>query len=272
MTPPRLVILYGIGGLSDVGRHAIRAALDAGVEHIRVLTQHPELLELPNWKCSCPQPHTFSAEERKRLQVIPVKSWNEDGTVQGSDDDAAPPLTSHFADATAVISCLGNRQPGWSEPELKQGWVSHDGNALVLRAMQQYGIRRVVVMTSVGIHEDYPPMEFFAPGRWILSAMFAIPGVSRQAYLDLTRMETLYQKSDETKIDYLLVRPVGLGDEVVPVGTWQLQKKKGVDVVGTNMAKLDCARFMVEQALQPTLHRTAVVIGNVVPEEKEGSK
>lgn len=79
---PRLVILYGIGGLSDVGRHAVRAALDAGVSHIKVLTQHPELLELPYWKCSCPEPHTFTDEERQRFQVVKVDTWPNNTTAR----------------------------------------------------------------------------------------------------------------------------------------------------------------------------------------------
>ena len=118
-------------------------------------------------------------------------------------------------------------------------------------------------------------MEFFAPAKYILSAMFVIPGVARKAYQDLTMSENLFTKKSSThddntaaEMDYLLVRPVGLGDEVVPVGTWQLQREKGVDQVGGNMAKMDCARFMVQEALNPTLHRTAVVIGSTVPSEE----
>jgi hypothetical protein len=55
MMSSRLVILYGIGGLSDVGRHALQAALERSeVLHVKVLTQHPELLEESNWNCGCP--------------------------------------------------------------------------------------------------------------------------------------------------------------------------------------------------------------------------
>lgn len=263
---PLLVILYGIGGLSDVGRHAVRAALDAGVPHICVLTQHPELLELPNWKCGCPVPHSFTEEERQRFQVIPVDSWEQENN-NDKNDDSSSSLTRHFAHATAVISCCGNRQPGLSEPELKQGWVAHEANQLVLRAMMQHKIRRVVCMSSVGVNEDWPPMESFALGKWILSALFVIPGLARRAYQDLTATENLYKESAADEVDYLLVRPVGLGDDHVPTGTWQLQKKKGVDQIGLDMAKMDCARFMVQEALQPALHRQAVVIGSVISED-----
>jgi hypothetical protein len=62
-------------------------------------------------------------------------------------------------------------------------------------------------------------------------------------------MERTYRN---TPLDYLFVRPVGLGEEVLPTGHWAVQRKKHVDAVGGNMSKLDCARFMAQEALQPT--------------------
>ena len=55
---------------------------------------------------------------------------------------------------------------------------------------------------------------------------------------------------------------MGVGEDVVPRGEWRVQKEKHKDKsVGVNMAKLDCARFMVEEALNPTRSKTAVVVG-----------
>ena len=104
-------------------------------------------------------------------------------------------------------------------------------------------------------------MEFFLPAKIILGALLVIPGLARTAYRDLTKADELFRASKKN-VDYLLVRPVGLGEDVEPVGTWKIQKEKYKDEVGGNMAKLDCARFMVEEALHPTFHRTAVVIGS----------
>jgi len=56
-----------------------------------------------------------------------------------------------------------------------------------------------------------------------------------------------------------------LGEDVVPVGKWFLQKEKHKDSVGIDLAKLDCARFMVQEALNPTLHKEAVVVGSEPP-------
>jgi hypothetical protein len=47
-------------------------------------------------------------------------------------------------------------------------------------------------------------------------------------------------------------------------GQWHLEKmlhkKKFKDKVGINMAKLDCTRFMFQEAIEPTKHHTADVI------------
>lgn len=91
-------------------------------------------------------------------------------------------------------------------------------------------------------------------------------------------MEDAYKESN---LDYLLVKPVGIGEEVVPVGRYYLQdgKKKVYEmcrgsciytyevskgpgpVVGGNMAKLDVARFMVDEAVHSTLIRQEQVVG-----------
>ena len=74
----------------------------------------------------------------------------------------------------------------------------------------------------------------------------------------------LNKATDESNIDYLIVRPVGLGEDIKPVNKWAIQKTKHVDKLHFDMAKLDCARYMVEEAIHPTRHRDAVVIGAVL--------
>lgn len=249
----RLVVLYGVGGLSDVGRHAVQAALArSDVEHVTVLTQQPELLQEANWKCGCPEPHSISEADQKHLTVVPVDSWKKDD------------ITAHFVGATAVVSCLGNRQP------LTFHWVSCEGNRAVIKAVKKTAnLKRVVVCTSVGIEEDWPPMEYFAPGKIILGGIFMTLGY--RMFRDLTCMERSYKATAADEVDYLFVRPVGIGEDVLPVNKWVLQKEKYKDNVGMNMAKLDVARYMVEEAIQPTRHREAVVIGPG-PDEEEGEK
>lgn len=240
----RLVILYGIGGLSDIGRHAILAALEEGpnVESIKVLTRFPDLLHEKNWNSGCPEPKSYPTDPK--VEVVKIDSWETDN------------IDRYLADATAVVSCLGNRQPGFGH------WESAEGNKALLKALPQNQKNRVVVITSVGVEEDWPPLEFVWLYKVILSILFIVPGLSRAAYRDLTTMERMYKATAPEHVDFLLVRPVGLPEDVVPVGKWCLQKEKNKDVVGPIMAKMDCARFMVQEALTPTRHREAVVIGS----------
>lgn len=89
--------------------------------------------------------------------------------------------------------------------------------------------------------------------------------LSRREVNDLLGSEKTYQESD---LDSLLVRPVGLAEDAIPAGEWFIQKEKHKDIIGTNIAKMDCGRYMVEEALNPARHRTAVVVGSD-PEKDE---
>jgi hypothetical protein len=128
----KLVVLYGIGGLSDIGRHAILAGLEKkNVEHITVITEYPELLDETNWECGCPDGHTnpFNVEEyASKLTMVKIDSWKND----------QPNLSEHFQDADAVISCIGHRQPGWKYKELRtKGLIARDGSKQVIKAMKE---------------------------------------------------------------------------------------------------------------------------------------
>ena len=83
--------------------------------------------------------------------------------------------------------------------------------------------------------------------------------VGYRASKDLEGAENTLMTSS---LDYLIIRPVGLGEEEKPKGEWFVQKEKHKDKLGFNMSKLDCARFAVTEVLNPTYHRRAVVVGN----------
>ena len=72
-----LAILYSKGGLGDVGRHAILAALERDdVGAIKVFTQHPEMIQeydkKTNWNCGCPEKHVLTKEQLEKIEIIPV--------------------------------------------------------------------------------------------------------------------------------------------------------------------------------------------------------
>ena len=114
----------------------------------------------------------------------------------------------------------------------------------------------------MGVQEDWPPMEYHFAGR-IMARMFNTN--SKRAFQDLTQMELAYKEESNKDLDYLFVRPVGISEGVKPCGEYFLQKEKGKDALGIDMAKLDVARFMVKEALEPTFHRRGVVIGAQPP-------
>jgi len=252
MTPAKrsLVILYGIGGLSDVGRHAILAALEnPEVSKITVITEHPEKLDEKNWESHGEKTNPFNKPEfAPRLAMVKVEeSWKK----------PQENLASHFAGADAVISCLGHRQPGISNKELlKRGLIAYDGNKQVIQAMQEAKVDRAVVITSMGLKSDNGAWPHWASK--ILKVMFLC--CARKAKKDLEAMENLYL---ESSLDYLFVRPVGISEEREPTGEYYVQEpgnKK--DAVGGDMAKIDAARFMVDQALNPTFHKTYKTVGS----------
>lgn len=146
----KLIILYGIGGLSDVGRHAILAALEhKATEHVTVITEYPEKLDEKNWECNCfkdgpTNPFSDSANA-SRLKMVKIDTWKNEQA----------DLSEHFEGADAIISCLGHRQPGWKYPELiKRGLIAYDGNKQVVAAMKEAKVKRVVVISSFGLRTD----------------------------------------------------------------------------------------------------------------------
>jgi len=249
-----LCIVYSSGGIPDVARHAVQVALDSFSGQIRVLNINPqETLSPSNWNCACPDPHQINVhDDRLDLRVVDV-----------TKDD----LTEHLENVGAVISGLGNRQPYHGDR------VGAAGTANLVRAMLHHQIPRLVMLTSAGCNEDWPPLEFHWTGS-VLKWMFR--SVSRREYQDLCAAEDAVRNHNHNDnhqkdtaavgggndtIDYLIVRPVGLGEDRPPANTWFIQQKKHCDRLAPDMSKLDCARFCVQEAVEPTYHRQAVVIG-----------
>mmetsp|Transcript_12520 Transcript_12520/g.35813 ORF Transcript_12520/g.35813 Transcript_12520/m.35813 type:complete len:220 (+) Transcript_12520:82-741(+) len=152
----------------------------------------------------------------------------------------------------AVISGLGNRQMFIGDR------VARKGTKNIVMAMRDAAVQRIVAMSSMGVNDDKPCMEWRSEGKF-MAALFKT--VSRREYKDIAGMEKDLAATDASDINYLLVRPVGLGEECVPRDEFFIQKKKFDDVLGPNMAKMDVGKFLVEEALDPTFERRAVVIG-----------
>jgi hypothetical protein len=80
----------------------------------------------------------------------------------------------------------------------------------------------------------------------------------RSALFDLRAAEKVVTGSDA---DYLLVRPVGLTPDEPECGHWKLLTKRRSGSLKISIAKGDVARYMLSEAVNPILSRTAVTIG-----------
>lgn len=113
---------------------------------------------------------------------------------------------------------------------------------------------------------SFSSLEFHWAGK-IMDGLFAT--ICRREAKDLIGSENIYKDSD---VDYLLVRPMGLAEDKVPNGEWFIQKEKHKDVIGTQIAKMDVGSFLVEEALNPSRHGTAVVVGSDPDKDEELQK
>jgi hypothetical protein len=122
---------------------------------------------------------------------------------------------------------------------------------------------RFVMLSSVGIAEDWPPMEWSREGQRLQGFFRTICWMQ---YQDLSGAELATQQGAQTnkEFDFLIVRSVILDETTIPVGGWYIQVAKHKDHPPClDLAKMDCARFMVEEAIFPSIRRRAVVVGGV---------
>ena len=111
----------------------------------------------------------------------------------------------------AVISGLGNRQMFIGDRVARQGTKN------IVAAMRDANVQRIVAMSSMGVNDDKPCMEWRSEGKF-MAALFKT--VSRREYKDIAGMKKDLIATDASDISYLLVRPVGLGGECVPRGEY----------------------------------------------------
>jgi hypothetical protein len=244
--PITLLIIYSSGDLGDVGRHAIAAALEfppTVVRQIRALSTNIKALEKRQWKCGCEEQH--SVTESDRLQLIQA-------------DCTTVNLDQYMEGVSAVVSCLGNRRPFHDDCVAKLGT-----QGIVQAVLRQRVTPRFVMLSSVGIAEDWPPMEWCREGQRLQGFFRTICWMQ---YQDLSGAELAIQQGAQTNEDFnfLIVRSVILDETTRPVGGWYVQVAKHKDHPPClDLAKMDCARFMVEEAITPSIRRRAVVLGGV---------
>jgi putative NADH-flavin reductase len=169
------LVLFGANG--PTGRLVTRRALAEG-HAVTAVTRRPDAFPI----------------EDPRLRVAGADALDAaavDGVVAGHD---------------RVISTLG--VPYSREPVTD--FSRSAGN--IVAAMGRHGLRRLVCVTSIGVHTELPREEKFL-FRKVVGPILAAMG--RTLYEDLRRMEEIVRATD---LDWTIVRPSGLFDATTVSG------------------------------------------------------
>jgi len=239
----RLVVLYeNDSGIGDVGKHVVSQALSQGI-FVCGISEKPSLLQ----EVASVSPIVLSDEQLLANVTIDIANMTptDRSTLEKSLDGA-----------DAVVACSWSRQPGHNRFASK--WMEE-----LLAAMKKREVQRLVVVSSTGIGDDWPPFPWsFTIGNLFSIILACATPWSTSIYSDLSRMEQSIQSSEN--IDYVIIRPMGLAPEEAPRRDAQpdIVEAGGKQPMEFNIAKEDVASLVLREAvLAPSLHRRAVSVG-----------
>mmetsp|Transcript_29417 Transcript_29417/g.73867 ORF Transcript_29417/g.73867 Transcript_29417/m.73867 type:complete len:253 (-) Transcript_29417:2302-3060(-) len=243
----KIALLYGtIGGLGDVGKFAvIHAFTQLEPSDIRVVALSAEATEGSGLGLEIDVKVDAAAEHesfKHAIENLDVKK------VDVESDGAEGEIAAAINGVDAVVACIGNRQPSMAR------WLAV-GARKIVAAMKSKSIERLVILSSMGIGEDF--VSRLNPISLLWSGMLWT--VLRSARKDLYDLEASVEGSG---LDYLIVRPMGIDPGCAKQGKWKLLQSAEDGKLEFTISKSDVALFLVEQALEPTLQKTAVTIGS----------
>ena len=266
-----LLIVYSSGDLGDVGRHCVALALkQPRIRQVKVVTDQPpqDLYDEQRYnKCRCP-PHTHELLGFKdRLRVFPANLSHEE-------------FSRHVQNVDAVISCLGNRLP--FHPD-SSSHIAENATTRIVQALLDLDKtrQRIIMLSSVGIGNDWPPLEGLREGTF-LQGLFRT--ICWEQYQDLSGAERAVIRSwSSNQLDYVTVRCVLLPDECQPTGLFRaIDQPQGIERQANTdtdverrrdpcgragpdydqcIAKLDAALFLIQEVVRPSRHRQVVILG-----------
>jgi putative NADH-flavin reductase len=199
------------GATGGTGRQIVEQALAQGMQ-VTALVRDPSKLPIQN--------ALFKVVKGDVLDRSAVES-----TVSGVD---------------AVFVSLGNTA---NNPDM----VVSQGTAMVVTAMQAAGIRRLIVISSLGVGDskDHIPLFFKA----------IIATALRKAFQDKEAQEKLVMAS---RLDWTIIRPSGLSDGPA-TGSY---RSGDVKATGNTVARADVAAFALAQLQSDQyLHKTPGIAG-----------
>lgn len=202
------IALFGATG--GTGRQVVEQALAQG-HHITALVRDPARLPLSHPNLTL---------------------------VQGNVLDDGP-VNETLKRADAAIISLGNTS---DNPD----YVVSNGTAVILRAMKDAGVSRVVVVTSLGVGDSSKQVPL--PLRMMMQTVLKKP------IEDKNRQEEMVKESG---LDWVIVRPGGLTNKPATG-----QYKSGLDpkIMAGQISRADVAAFVLQQLEDDTyLHQTPAI-------------
>ncbi len=141
------------------------------------------------------------------------------------------PIDAAMAGQDAVLSTLGTKV-------LRANTIISDGTRNIIGSMQQFGVKRLIVETSIGVGDSKEQMSFFF-GKIFL------PIVLKNMFADKEVQEQIIQQSE---LDWTIIRPGRLTNGI-KTSTYRsgLDKK-----ISGKISRADVADFMLRQLFEPT--------------------
>mmetsp|Transcript_28758 Transcript_28758/g.77419 ORF Transcript_28758/g.77419 Transcript_28758/m.77419 type:complete len:222 (-) Transcript_28758:174-839(-) len=160
--------------------------------------------------------------------------------------DAGSKLESAFRGCSAVVAAPGSRQPGLAN-------TCELGARIIVGAMKTAGVERLVVLSSMGVGNDFIPAGF---AKYLMKVMMVT--YMAQPKRDLVAMEQVVRDSN---LDYVIVRPMGVDPDELPQGKWRVIDAPVKRAPPLTVAKEDVAQYVLTEALSRAHSQAAVTVG-----------
>jgi len=206
----KTIAVFGASGLT--ASECVYQALQEGNSVIG-LTRNPSNLKTPEGSCG---------------STAGAPLTNENLTMIGGDVTKPEDVAKVFAngDVDGVVVALGGKTKDVGET------MCSDGTRNVVEAMKKAGVKRVAVVTSIGVGDskDQAPMMFKILMATVMSKIFT----------DKNLQEELVQSQSTSDLEWCIVRPGGLNVEP-PTGIVNV-----IEGQAGSIARADVARFCLD--------------------------
>ncbi len=191
------VIIFGASGRT--GQLAVAQALAAGME-VTAFVRNPQAL---------------AATANLRIVIGQVLNYED--------------VRQAIAGQDAVVSCLGG-------PGTQVSTVITEMTGTIVQAMQAVGVKRIVQMSSAGIHDELPGIV----GKFVALMLKNPLRDHRGAFAILA----------QSGLEYTVARPLSLVDG--PLTGVYREVETGVPAKARNIARADVAHFLIKAVQDET--------------------